>query len=167
MSPGARWRLMRRTAWLRIPRSAQLVSVEAVTAWAVLRMAGRGEVAVDGSHCDGSFADRTGNSFGRAVANVAGGEHARRLLEWIGLTLQRPVGTGYITGGQHEAVLVEAEGGGQPVGVGWGADHDEYRRGGHLFLLILVVLQGQTLQAVSPPPLTTWVWRRTATFGVA
>lgn len=28
----------RRTAWLRIPRSAQLVSVEAVTAWPVLRM---------------------------------------------------------------------------------------------------------------------------------
>jgi hypothetical protein len=82
---------------------------------------------VDGSHCDGSFADRTGNSFGRGVANVAGGEHAGAArLEWIGLTLQRPVGTGHIAAGQHEAVIVEAEGGGQPVGVGFGAGLDGF-----------------------------------------
>ena len=52
-----------RTAWLRIPRSAQLVSVEAVTAWLSSEWPGAARVAVDGSHCDGSFADRTGNSF--------------------------------------------------------------------------------------------------------
>ena len=54
-----------------------------------------GKVAVDGSHCDGSFAYRTGDPFDGAVANVAGGEDARTTrLEGVGLTLQWTVFTG-------------------------------------------------------------------------
>lgn len=53
------------------------------------------QVAMDGSDCDGSFADRAGDPFDGAVANVAGGEDARAIcLEGVGLTFQRPVVTG-------------------------------------------------------------------------
>ena len=94
------------------PRSAQLVSVEAVTAWPVLRM-GRARRGSGGRIPLRRILRRPH----RQLFWPSRGERRRRRtrratrLEWIGLTLQRPVGTGYIAGGQHEAVLVAAEGG--------------------------------------------------------
>lgn len=100
-----------------------------------------GKVLVDRSDGYGSFADRAGNPFDRAMANIAGGEDARATgFEWIGLTLQRPAGTGDVPASQHEAVLVEAEDWVQPVGVRFGADQYEHRRSGHRLLLTLPVL---------------------------
>jgi hypothetical protein len=56
---------------------------------------------MNGSHSDRSFADRTGNPFGGAVANVTGGEDAWSAgLEGIRLALQRPVCRGHIPAGQ-------------------------------------------------------------------
>jgi hypothetical protein len=50
---------------------------------------------MDGSHSDRSFADRTGNPFGGAVANVTGGEDAWSAgLEGIRLTLNQWVTSG-------------------------------------------------------------------------
>ena len=104
---------------------------------------------MDGADGDGALADRSGDSLHRSVADIPGCEDAGSAgLDGVGLACKRPVVGRDVAAGEDEAALVKGQCGHEPLGVGFGADHDEHRGGGNHLGVELGLPQREALEAV-------------------
>ena len=103
---------------------------------------------------------RRGSAFDGAVADIAAGEGAGDAgFEEVGVAVKGPVpGAAHVGAGEDEAAFVVSDFGGEPVGLGVGADEDEEAGGGDGRVWLVVLLWMSIASSVFSPWLAVTWW---------